>query len=151
MTLPAARATAEPLSKQFTIVIGLTVVGFMGFGFTLSLYRTMLFERTLANMETENRKINERIDEGFRDLEYYQSTQFKDKYAKENLRKINPGENVMILTNPPASDAKPIHDDQEKEGEKAAFLEILRQMPVIEHWKLYFFHRDELEELRREL
>jgi len=83
----------EPVSKQLTIVVGLTVVGFMAFGLALSYYRNVLFEQTLLNMKKQNIVLSEHIGHGYRDLEYYSSGQYKDKYAKENLGLVNPGEN----------------------------------------------------------
>ena len=143
---------AEPMSKQLTIVVGLTVVGFMAFGLALSFYRNILFERTLSELEGQNRKIAADIDHGYQNLEYFQSDQFKDKYAKENLNKINPGEKIIIMTQPQHSTIPGAPDSAlEKEQREAAYAEILRQMPVIDHWKLYFFHRDQLETFKQGL
>ena len=81
----AYNRVTQPVSKQLTIVIGLTVVGFMAFGLALSFYRNILFEQTLSDIETENERIAQTIELGYGDLEYYRSAQYKDKYAKENL------------------------------------------------------------------
>jgi hypothetical protein len=142
----------EPISKQLTIVIGLTVVGFMAFGLALSFYRNILFEQTLAELELQNEKITQEIAQGARMLEYYKSDQFKDKYAKENLGRLNPGEQALIITQAPSSTTLSLEEDaNEKERKEAAYFELLRQMPVIEHWKLYLFHRERMDELRRAL
>lgn len=143
----------EPVSKQLTIVIGLTVVGFMAFGLALSFYRNILFEETLSQLEGQNRELVRSIDKGYRDLEYVGSDQYKDKYAKQNLGKLNPGEKVLIITNePPPSAATGSGETlQEREARDAAYFEILRQMPVLEHWKTYLFHREKLEELKKGL
>ena len=37
------------------------------------------------------------------------------------------------------------------EQQEATYLELLRQMPVIEHWKLFLFHHKKIEELKRAL
>ena len=147
-----AQQDIEPLSKQVTIIIGLTVVGFMAFGLALSFYRNILFERTLTELEGQNRKIAADIDHGYQDLEYFQSDQFKDKYAKENLSKLNPGEKIIIITQLQHNSIPGTPDSSvEQEQREAAYFEILRQMPVIEHWKLYFFHRDQLETFKQGL
>ena len=142
----------EPLSKQLTIIVGLTVVGFMAFGLALSFYRNILFEETLRELEARNEEIADQIDRSYRDLDYFRSNQYKDKYAKENLGKVNQGEKVLIITNPP--DPREIEAasgamiDEQKE---AAYFELLRQMPVKEQWWLYLFERDRLEELKAAL
>lgn len=143
----------EPISKQLTIVIGLTVVGFMAFGLALSFYRNILFEETLQGMQAENNKIAEKIQQGYADLEYYQSDQYKDKYAKENLNKLDPGEKIVIISNPPPDPALAQVEDVGLNNEKqqAAYFELLDQMPIWEHWKLYFFNREKIEELRKAL
>ncbi len=141
----------EPVSKQLTIVIGLTVVGFMAFGLALSFYRNILFEQTLQNMQTENNKIAAKIQEGYADLEYYQSDQYKDKYAKENLNRINAGEKIMVISNPPKDPALADINTTalDKEKQAAAYFELLDQMPVIQQWNLFFFHKEKIDELKK--
>ena len=91
----------EPLSKQLTIVIGLSVVGFMAFGLALSFYRNLLFEQTLEGISEQNEILRDQIDQGYRDLEHFKSSQYKDKYAKENLNLVRPGEKTLIITHIP--------------------------------------------------
>jgi len=140
----------EPVSKQLTIAVGLTVVGFMAFGLIISYYRNVLFDQTLIDMKRQNNGLRASIEEGYRSLEYYKSSQYKDKYAKENLGLVNPGEKVLIIQKPsvPLNTNEEISEMQ-KEQRDAAFLELLRQMPILEHWKLYFFDKEKLEGLRR--
>lgn len=142
----------EPISKQLTIVIGLTVVGFMAFGLALSFYRNILFEKTLEDLADQNGMIAHKIEQGYSDLEYFRSAQYKDKYAKENLDKYNPGENVIIITQPADRAAELEKDDaSEQERKEAAYQELLQTMPVIDHWKLYLFHREDIEKLKEGL
>jgi len=142
----------EPISKQLTIVIGLTVVGFMAFGLALSFYRNILFEQTLKGIRDQNEHLRGKINQGYRDLEYYKSSQYKDKYAKENLGLVRPGEKVLIITentiDPFLSSSGDLAPSEQQE---AAYLEILRQMPIIEHWKIYLFSKERIEELKRGL
>lgn len=142
----------DPLSKQLTILVGLTVVGFMTFGLALSFYQNILFEKRLEDLDGQNREIDDAIEQGYRDLDYYRSDQYKDKYAKENLGLLNPGEKVLIITEkeelPPLSDNENLAHQEQRE---AAYSELLRQMPTLEHWKLYLFHRERIEGLKRGL
>lgn len=150
--LPSYQKDIEPISKQLTIVIGLTVVGFMAFGLALSFYRNILFEQTLEDIEAQNNAIAGSIDHGYRDLEYYRSEQYKDKFAKENMGRLNPGEKLIIINRPAEADPDDIVDDiLDKERREAAYEEILRQMPVFEHWKLYLFGREKIEKLKEGL
>ena len=141
----------EPFSKQLTIVVGLTVVGFMAFGLALSFYRNLLFEQTLEELHGKNSELRARIEQEKSDLEYFRSSQYKDKHAKENLGRVNPGEKVLIIAEQP----KPLffeeEDDILNQQQEAAYLELLRQMPILEHWKLLFFHRDKIGKIKRGL
>ena len=143
----------EPISKQLTIVIGLTVVGFMAFGLALSYYRNALFEQTLLNIQNQNDLLRGKITLGYRDLEYYRSAQYKDKYAKENLGLMSPGEKALVITEEMNVVSFPLTDSGilNAEQQEATYLELLRQMPVIEHWKLFLFHHKKIEELKRAL
>lgn len=137
-------------SKQITIVIGLTVVSFMALGLTLSFYRNILFEQTLHNISQQNDALRQTIAQGRLDLEYYRSAQYKDKYAKENLGKVNPGEKVLIIADTNRSLVPVEKDDMIlNEQQEAAYLELLRQMPVVEHWRMFLFYRDQVEELKQ--
>lgn len=142
----------EPFSKQLTIVIGLTVVGFMAFGLALSFYRNLLFEQTLEKIKEQNGLLKGTIDQGYRDLEYYESAQYKDKYAKENLGLVNPGEKALIITQAPEN--PDLHSEDTEAAtlqREAAYAELLRQMPTIDHWNLYLFHKERIEELKQGL
>ncbi len=145
-------SSSQPISKQLTIVIGLTVVGFMTFGLALSFYRNVLFEQTLQDIADQNSTIAQTIEHGYSDLEYYRSTQYKDKYAKENLGKINPGEKLMIIT-PNTTTRMPLSQSGsiERDHQEAAYFKLLQQMPIIDHWRLFLFQRDKLEILRKDL
>lgn len=142
----------EPLSKQLTIVVGLTVVGFMAFGLALSFYRNILFEETLRELQEENKQIAAGIAQGYDDLDYYGSEQYKNKYAKENLGLVRDGEKVLIITQTPKP-TLPHEEDTEiaKARREAAYLELLHQMPVQQQWRLYLFYPEKIEEIKRAL
>lgn len=140
----------EPLSKQLTIVVGLTVVGFMTFGLALSFYRNVLFDQTLENLSIQNDKLRAENADSQTDLQYLQSVQYKDKYAKGNFGKINRGEKILIITdNAPAASDGTEQKEAEQQQRGALFEQYLRQMPIIEHWKIYLFDRNRVENLEK--
>jgi hypothetical protein len=142
----------EPMSKQLTIVVGLTVVGFMTFGLALSFYRNVLFEDTLRTIQGENDRLQKQIEDGHAELDYYQSAQYKDKYAKENLSKLNAGEKAIIITQQDGQGVLSITGSgAEAATRDAVYQEQLREMPVYLHWKLFLFGKDRLEELKKGL
>ncbi len=139
----------EPVSKQLTIVVGLTVVGFMAFGLALSFYRNILFEETLRNISGQNDELQKEIDSSQADLDYYQSAQYKDKYAKETLNRITPGEKLLIITEEPTTPNLAVAAFTPSEAKEAAYQEHLREIPVFQHWYLYLFERDKIDTLRK--
>lgn len=140
----------EPISKQLTIVVGLTVVGFMAFGLALSFYRNVLFQETLKSIQDQNSNLQKDVQASQSELDYYRSTQYKDKYAKENLARFNPGEKVLVITQiTPRVFGNVDATTQVTDDQRAAFEEELRQIPVYLHWQLFLFQRDKIDELRK--
>ncbi len=137
-----------PFPKRVTIFIGLFVVAGMAFGLALSYYKNTLFDQQLLSMQQHNSALKRQTEEGFRQLEYYRSLQYKDKYAKENLGLVNSGEKVLIIEQQNEIPIVPTHTELTEEEKQAVFEENLRAIPIIDHWKLYLFHRDKIEDLR---
>lgn len=140
----------SPVSKRLTILIGLSVIGAMAFGLSISFYRNILFEETLKEISLSNRELRADIDNDLEELAYYRSHQYRDKYAKENLGRLNPGEKILILT----ERHEEILSEEEngfswKEEREAAYRQYLENIPVVEHWRLYLFDTSELEKLKR--
>jgi cell division protein FtsB len=136
-------------SKRFTILIGLTVVSAMAFGLSISFYRNILFEETLETLSARNRALRASIDDGLDELSYYRSLQYRDKYAKENLGKLNTGEKVLILTDEP----EPVYFSKAKDSsyfdeKDALYKQYLESIPTIEHWRLYLFDSERLQKLK---
>ncbi len=141
-----------PISKQLTIIIGLCVVGAMAFGLALSYYNNILFDRQLSVMADQNEKLAQQITESNKTLDYLQSPQYKDKYAKENLNRQNDGEKTLILMgheNGLGFQAQTGSGDEL--DREAIFEQEMRDIPVIEHWRLYLFEQERLEDLKKKL
>ena len=137
-----------PIPKRMTIVVGLCVVGLMAFGLALSYYKNILFDQQLLSMEERNKKLRVDVLDGYKEVAYLQSTQYKDKYAKENFNLFRPGEKVLYINKP--ADAQLLHAAREltPAEKEAMYEENLRNILVIDHWKMYLFNRDKLDELR---
>ncbi len=138
-----------PFPKRLTIVVGLCVVGGMAFGLALSYYNNVLFDHQLLTFEENNQRLKHGIVEGYHQLEYLESTQYRDKYAKENIGLINTGEKVFVLLSHQESEMTLPGHELTPEEKKALFEENLRKIPVYRHWQLLLFHRDMIEELKK--
>ncbi len=139
-----------PFPKQMTIVAGLCVVGLMAFGLALSYYKNILFDRQLIEMQTRNRELKKHIDGEYGRLEYLISAQYKDKYAKENIGLVNKGEKVLIITHKATPSDIVKHIELTPEERQALYEENLRNIRILDHWKLYLFNHDQIQALRGE-
>lgn len=137
-----------PIPKQMTIVVGLCVVGLMAFGLALSYYKNILFDRQLITMQERNAALRNEISAEYSKLQYYQSDQYKDKYAKENLGLYKSGEKVLILEQPDNLLSHSSSLELTPEDKAAIFEEHLRNIRVIDQWNLFLFHRDKVDDLR---
>lgn len=149
--MPTPGPSTEPIRKNLTIMAGLVVVGLMAFGLTLSFYRNLLFEQTLQELESRNGLLLQEIEQGYRDLEYFRSVQFKDKFAKEKLGRVNPGEKTLLILQTPETSTGEKGVPSSEGKQHALYEEFLQQTPVIEHWMLYLFHREKLKSVRGDL
>ena len=138
-----------PIPKRMTIIAGLSVVGLMAFGLALSYYKNILFDRQLLAMSQKNYEIRSEIFGKYSELQYLNSEQFKDKYAKENFGLLRAGEKVLLLG---------VHKEEElpspfieitDEEKQAMYEETLRTISIFDHWKLYLFEHDKIEDLKK--
>ncbi len=138
-----------PFPKQLTIVAGLCVVGLMAFGLALSYYKNILFDRQLITMQQRNRDLKKTIDQEYGRLQYLTSGQYKDRYAKENIGLLNEGEKVMIITHKQAPAVIVNSTELTEEDKQAMYEENLRNIRIIDHWRLFLFHHDQIDDLKR--
>ncbi len=133
-----------------TIVIGLCVVGLMAFGLALSYYKNILFDRQLQTMQERNNRLKLQIANGNDNLQYLESAQYRDKYAKENFGLLKPGEKVLLVNRPSEQvTVSQNNADLTPEEKQAIFEENLRSIRVVDQWKLYLFNRDRIDDLKK--
>lgn len=141
-----------PIPKQMTIVVGLCVVGLMAFGLALSYYKNILFDRQLLTMQERNMRLKQQISNGYDQLQYLESSQYKDKYAKENFGVLKAGEKVLVINRPVVASVLSLNSTELSEEDKEAiFEENLRSIRVVDHWKLFLFNRNQIDDLKRNM
>lgn len=60
-------------------------------------YNSNQIEKYIENLEEKNMQIVEENETLRSDFEYYTSPEYKEKMAKQNQGKVNPGEKVLII------------------------------------------------------
>lgn len=103
----------------------------MLFLITTSIYKDYKNEQQILAIKMENEDLHQENIQKKDDLLYFRSEQFKDKYAKQNLGKINPGEKVIVF----AEEKENIffQDASNKKFERDP-----ATLPQLEQWYQYF-------------
>jgi cell division protein FtsB len=127
----------EALSRQAVIATGLAVIAVMAGSFIVSYYRNVLFEQSLLSIKDSNLERREHNAALEKQLQYYGSTQYLDRVAKENLGKKNPGEQVIIVKEINPTPLLPINTDTSNPIKKTSNI----NTPIVEHWVEFLFKK----------
>ncbi|MBN2095970.1 hypothetical protein JW752_01055 [Candidatus Peregrinibacteria bacterium] len=91
------------MNRNRSFVVQLVIVGgfltflYIFFALATSIYRDYQLEVNIQKFEDEIAQLAGLANQKPKDVEYFQSVQYKDKYAKENLNLLNPGEKLIII------------------------------------------------------
>lgn len=81
------------------ILIGeFLLVAYLLYSLALNVYQSYQIDSHIQNFEEENRKLGEANRKAAEDLLYYTSNEYLEKIAKQNLGLVNPGEEVIVLS-----------------------------------------------------
>jgi len=116
--------------QQKMVIVGLLALVFlMIFFISLSFYRNQQINAQIHNFEQENARLQTDLKKFDDEYQYFSSPNYQDKYAKEMLNKLNPGEKVIVITDPDLKAMK-----------VSAFLEnAVSPSKAYKVWKNYFF------------
>jgi len=120
---------------QLLIMGGFFFFFYMFFALATSIYRDYKLETEIETFEDEINRLADRANQKPSDLKYLQSDEYKDRYAKENLNLLNPGEKLIILPDP---------DQVVEQGPVELMTDILSPDSVLnkpnnKQWWEYFF------------
>jgi len=87
----------KPFVIQLVIVGGFLTFLYIFFALATSIYRDYQLEVNIQKFEDEIAQLAQLANQKPKDVDYFQSLQYKDKYAKENLNLLNPGEKLIII------------------------------------------------------
>lgn len=128
-----------PKSKSFTFQLfvmgGFLFFFYMFFALATSIYKDYQLETEISDFESEIQNLAQMANQKPRDLKYLQSEQYKDRYAKESLNLLNPGEKLIVL---------PKDEQQVEQGPVELMTEVLSpdsilNQPHPKQWREYFF------------
>lgn len=85
-------------AARLVIIIGLVLVAYMLYNLTVTIYQNHQIDVHIKNFEQKNEELRTENLQKLEDYKYYTSEAYIDKIAKQNLGLVNPGEEVIILT-----------------------------------------------------
>lgn len=85
---------------QLFVMGGFFFFFYMFFALATSIYRDYKLETEIEDFEGQINDLALKANQKPSDLKYLQSVEYKDRYAKENLNLLNPGEKLIILPQP---------------------------------------------------
>ena len=87
----------KPFVLQIIIVGGFILFLYIFFILATSVYRDYRLDVTIDKFQDEINQLAITADQKPKDVLYFQSKEFKDKYAKESLNLLNSGERLIII------------------------------------------------------
>jgi cell division protein FtsB len=124
---------SSPFVTQLVIVGGFLVFLYVFFALATSVYKDYKLDSSIQQFETEIDQLAEKAKQKPKGVAFYQSPEYKDRYAKENLNLLNPGERLIVIP----------HEDQNVKAEQVATDAIdntaILKLPNRNQWWAYFF------------
>jgi len=84
-------------SFQLMVIGGFFFFFYMFFALAASIYRDYKLESEITSFEGEIDRLADLAHQKPQDVQYFTSLEYKDRYAKESLNLLNPGEQLIII------------------------------------------------------
>jgi cell division protein FtsB len=84
-------------TTKLIIIALFLMVSYLLYALTVSVYNSYQIDLHIQKFEQENKRIEDENRKQSEDFEYYSSTAYIEKMAKQNLGLVNPGEEVIII------------------------------------------------------
>ena len=117
------------------VIGGFIFFFYMFFALATSIYRDYKLESQIQKFEANIDNLADLAQQKPEDVSYFASEQYKDRYAKENLNLLNPGEKLIIIPEEERIVEKgPVELMTDKFDPKS----IMGKSNIVQ-WKEYFF------------
>jgi len=87
----------KSLTFQLLVLGGFIFFFYMFFALTTSIYRDYKLESEIEKFEQNIDDLATKARQKPEDVKYFASQEYKDRYAKESLNLLNPGEKLIII------------------------------------------------------
>jgi hypothetical protein len=117
------------------VIGGFMFFFYMFFALATAIYRDYKLESEIQRFEAHIDDLADLVRQKPEDVEYFASMEYKDRYAKENLNLLNPGEKLIII---PEEERIVEQGPVELMTDKFDLLSIIGKSSPVQ-WKEYFF------------
>lgn len=83
---------------RIIVIAGFVLVAYMMYNLTVTIYQNYQIDLHIKNFETKNAQLKTENVQKLEDYKYYTSEAYVEKIAKQNLNLVNPGEEVIVIT-----------------------------------------------------
>ncbi|MBU1018732.1 MAG: septum formation initiator family protein [Patescibacteria group bacterium] len=83
---------------RIIVIFGFAIVAYMLYSLTVSIYENYQIDVHIENFQSKNDQLQTENLEKLESYKYYTSDMYIEKVAKQNLGLINPGEQVIVIT-----------------------------------------------------
>ncbi len=87
----------KPFTTQLLIIGGFIAFFYIFFALTTQIYKDYKLEKHLSDFESKINELAHLANQKPDDVQYFSSEQYKDRYAKESLNLLNPGERLIVI------------------------------------------------------
>lgn len=120
---------------KLIIVVELILVIYLLNTLTVSVYRGYQIDQVIKQFEQDNNRIADDNRKKSEDYDYFTSSNYIEKIAKQNLGLVNPGEEVIVL--PASSTDQTSTSSAQNRQESAELMDLSND----QKWWLFFFDR----------
>lgn len=125
----------RPFSFQLIIIGGFVIFFYLFFALATQVYKDYQIQKHIENFEAKIADLSVLANRKPKDVQYFSSLEYKDRYAKENLNLLNPGEKLIVI---------PQEEHNVVKGPSAALArgktpDAVLSLPNKNQWWEYFF------------
>lgn len=84
--------------SRIIVIVGFVIVAYMLYSLTVSIYENYQIDVHIESFQAKNEELQAENLEKLESYQYYTSDMYIEKIAKQNLGLINPGEEVIVIT-----------------------------------------------------
>jgi cell division protein FtsB len=120
---------------QLVVIGGFVFFIYMFFTLATSIYRDFKLESEIEKFEQDINNLADMAQQKPEDVDYFASIEYKDRYAKESLGLLNPGEKLIII---PQEDRVVTQGPVELQTEKYDPKMVLGKNKPQQWWEYFF-------------